>query len=142
MFDFAALEVVAFFAAALHGAALEVSARCDVAARFDGAALELPAFDVAALVAAREVDGIEVGLSKVAEGKDPDGWLAESEVDVEDVVVGEAAVGDIAILKCHAEMSAPESVGWSEVLTIVSEIEPLLPAFQPLRWIGAARDTT
>ena len=73
MFDFAALEVVAFFAAALHGAALEVSARCDVAARFDGAALELPAFDVAALVAALEVDGIQVGLWKVAEGKDSDG---------------------------------------------------------------------
>ena len=39
-------------------------------------------------------------------------------------------------------MSAPESAGWSGVLAIVSEIEPLLPAFQPLRWIGAARDTT
>ena len=65
-----------------------------------------------------------------------------TEVDVENVFVGEGAVGNVAILKCHAEMSAPESAGWSEVLTIVSEIEPLLPAFQPLRWIGAARDTT
>ena len=69
----AALEVVAFFVAAPHGAALEVLARCDVAARSDGAALECPAFDVAALVAALEVDGIQVGLWKVAEGKDSDG---------------------------------------------------------------------
>lgn len=69
----AALEVVAFGVAALHGAALEDSAQCDVAARSDGAALECPAFDVAALVAALEVDGIQVGLWKVAEGKYSDG---------------------------------------------------------------------
>ena len=56
--------------------------------------------------------------------------MAGPEIAVEEVLVGEAAVGNIAILKCHSNPSARESAGWSESLAIVSDVEHPLPAFE------------
>lgn len=54
--------------------------------------------------------------------------MAGPEVAVGEVLVGEAAVENVAILKCHANPSAPESASWSESLAMVSDVEHPLPA--------------